>query len=333
MGANTHFARARTCEAGRVSLYWKVCLTNGAVLALGTLALALSPARVSEDVLASEAVVLGVGFAVILVLNGLLLRLSLGPVERVIGEMDAVRELVPGERTPEEDDASSGEPGSRLVSSYRAMLDRLETERTTSNARALAAQEAERHRIAQELHDEVGQSLTVVLLGLKGLEPRVPPDLREELAAVREATREGLDDVRRVARRLRPGVLDDLGLQSALAALCTDVARHGSLAVERTFGRGLPALPQDAELVIYRVAQEALTNVARHAAARSVGLSLTKVGDRVVLEVTDDGRGARDLVAGAGITGMRERAALIGADLAVESSPGRGTRVRLAVPL
>ncbi|MCR8526200.1 histidine kinase, partial [Escherichia coli] len=132
------------------------------------------------------------------------------------------------------------------------MLDRLEEERGTSNAKALAAQEAERHRIAQELHDEVGQHLTVVLLGLKQLEQQLPPEARDEVALLRESAREGLDDVRRVARRLRPGVLEDLGLTSALASLTNDFAGRNSATVRRVISPGLPTLSHDAELVVYR---------------------------------------------------------------------------------
>ncbi|MFJ9388886.1 sensor histidine kinase [Nocardioides sp. NPDC101246] len=310
-------------------LYWRVCLTNGTVFCVGTLVLALSPARVSERVLASEAVILAVGLAVMATLNALLLLRSLAPIDRVIRTMDSVDHLSPDQRLTTEGKGA----GARLVASYNAMLDRLETERSTSNAKALAAQEAERHRIAQELHDEVGQSLTVVLLGLKGLERQVPEAVRPELAAVRESARTGIDDVRRVARQLRPGVLEDLGLHAALASLATDVGALGRTTVRRTIGRGLPELPQDRELVIYRVAQEALTNVVRHAHAATAELSLCKVGDKVVLTVSDDGRGSAALVAGAGISGMRERALLVGADLSVTSTPGRGTTVRLEVPL
>jgi len=310
-------------------LYWRVCLTNGTVFCVGTLVLALSPVRVSERVLASEAVVLAVGLVVMATLNALLLLRSLAPIDRVIRTMDSVDHLSPDQRLPTHGKGA----GARLVASYNAMLERLETERSTSNAKALAAQEAERHRIAQELHDEVGQSLTVVLLGLKGLERQVPEEVRPELAAVRESARTGIDDVRRVARQLRPGVLEDLGLHAALASLATDVGALGRTTVRRTIGRGLPELPQDRELVIYRVAQEALTNVVRHAHAATAELSLCKVGDTVVLTVSDDGRGSAVLVAGAGISGMRERALLVGADLSVTSTPGRGTTVRLEVPL
>ncbi|MCR1784821.1 sensor histidine kinase [Nocardioides carbamazepini] len=319
-----------TVRFANSSLYWKVSLINGAVLCASLLVLLLSPARVSRQVVVSEAVVLVVGLALILGVTAVLLRRALAPVDRVIQEMATVRLGGVGRRL----DAGGEGPGAQLARSYHAMLERLDDERRASSAQALAAQEAERHRIAQELHDQVGQSLTVVLLGLKRLEEQAPPELRDELAAVRESARAGLDDVRRVARELRPGVLDDLGLQAALASLATDVARHGGPAVRRTFGPGLPDLTPQVEIVIYRVAQEALTNVVRHAAASRVELSLLRLGEEVVLEVADDGRGLPMSVGegnGAGITGMRDRADLVAGSVEVVSS-GQGTTVRLRVP-
>ncbi|WP_308281117.1 sensor histidine kinase [Pimelobacter sp. 30-1] len=312
------------------SLYWKVCLINGAVLGAATVVLLFSPARVSRQAVVSEAIVLVVGLGLVLVVTAALLRSALGPVDRVIREMATVQLGGEGRRLEAEGDG----PGAQLVRSYHAMLERLERERRSSSARALAAQEAERHRIARELHDQIGQSLTVVLLGLKQLEDRAPAELQGELALVRESARTGLDDVRRVARELRPGVLDDLGLHAALAALTTDVAAHGGPAVRRTFGPGLPDLGHDVEVVVYRVAQEALTNVVRHARATRVDLSLLRLGQEVVLEVADDGRGFGGATAdreGAGLIGMRDRAALVGGTVEVYSGE-RGTTVRLRVP-
>ncbi|MBU2694213.1 sensor histidine kinase [Pimelobacter sp. 30-1] len=303
---------------------------NGAVLGAATVVLLFSPARVSRQAVVSEAIVLVVGLGLVLVVTAALLRSALGPVDRVIREMATVQLGGEGRRLEAEGDG----PGAQLVRSYHAMLERLERERRSSSARALAAQEAERHRIARELHDQIGQSLTVVLLGLKQLEDRAPAELQGELALVRESARTGLDDVRRVARELRPGVLDDLGLHAALAALTTDVAAHGGPAVRRTFGPGLPDLGHDVEVVVYRVAQEALTNVVRHARATRVDLSLLRLGQEVVLEVADDGRGFGGATAdreGAGLIGMRDRAALVGGTVEVYSGE-RGTTVRLRVP-
>ncbi|GAA4819419.1 sensor histidine kinase [Nocardioides caeni] len=313
------------------SLYWKVCLINGAVLCAAAVVLLLSPARVSRQVVVSEAIVLVVGLALVLAVTALLLRTALGPVDRVIREMAGVQIGGVGQRI----EATGDGPGARLVRSYHAMLDRLESEQRAANAQALAAQEAERHRIARELHDQIGQSLTVVLLGLKQVEDLAPEGLRSELALLRESARAGLDDVRRVARELRPGVLEDLGLLAALAALATDVAAHGGPLVRRTFAPGLPDLTADAEIVVYRVAQEALTNVVRHADASRVDLSLLRIGSDLVLEVADDGRGlggTPEQVAGTGMAGMHDRAALVGG--AVEMTTGqRGTTVRLRIPV
>ncbi|WP_232679387.1 sensor histidine kinase [Nocardioides sp. R-C-SC26] len=312
-------------------LFWKVVLVNGAVFCVGTIALVLSPVSVSRDPVSSEVLVLAVGLTAVLATNAVLLRRPLGQIDRVVREMAATHAPTDGQRLAE----PRGEgPDALLVRGWNQMLDRLESERGESNARTLAAQEAERQRIARELHDQIGQDLTVVLLGLKRVVDRAASapvhELVDELELVRESARVSLDDVRRVARELRPGVLSDLGLASALAALATEIAIAGPH-VRRQITPGLPTLSPEVEVVLYRVAQEALTNAARHAGATSVDLSLARVGAEVVLEVVDDGRGLAGAAAGSGIRGMRERALLVGGRVEVDS-PGRGTRVRLLVP-
>jgi two-component system sensor histidine kinase UhpB len=213
------------------------------------------------------------------------------------------------------------------------MLARLEAERSASNARALAAQESERQRIAQELHDEIGQTLTVVLLALKRVIDQAPPQLAEELGSIQTAVRNSMVEVRQVARRLRPGVLEDLGLLSALSALATDVTNHTGVHVRRSFAPGLPPVDHETELVVYRVAQEALTNVSRHAEARTVDLALSKQGPSLLLRVADDGKGIGRAPEGSGIHGMRERALLVEGSLEVRPSDHGGTEVRLLVPI
>jgi two-component system sensor histidine kinase UhpB len=311
----------------RLPLYWQICLINGAVLAAGTAVLAFSPATVSSSVLASEMVVLALGLAVMLVLNAVLLRHSLAPLDRLVRTMAAVDLTAPGQREPA---AGSGSVA-RIVTGFNQMLDRLELERGRSNAMALAAQEAERHRVAQELHDEVGQGLTAVLLGLSRIADDAPPELLEEVRLAQDTARATLAEVGEVARRLRPGVLDDLGLLSALAALTTDLAARTHVNVTRGFAPGLPRLSTDAELVVYRVAQEALTNAARHSGARTVDVRLGRQGHGVLLRVGDDGRGLRG-PEGNGIRGMRERALLVDATIEIGPRIGGGTEVRLLVP-
>lgn len=309
-------------------LYWRICVINGLVFAVGTVALAASPATISTRVLVSEAVVLLTGLMLILMANALLVRSTLAPLERLTRMTGTVDLQSPRERLAGEGDDTVG----RLIRGFNTMLDRLQTERSSSSAKALAAQEAERHRIAQELHDEVGQGLTAVLLGLKRAADRAPDEIAEELRTVAEIARSSLDEVRDVARRLRPGVLDDLGLLSALAATCTDFTTHSGVHVRRGFAPGIPALTPEKELVVYRVAQEALTNVARHARAGTVTVSLAPHGTGVVLLVADDGVGIQGTTEGAGVRGMRERAALVDGTLTVRTRIGGGTEVRLVVP-
>jgi two-component system sensor histidine kinase UhpB len=215
------------------------------------------------------------------------------------------------------------------------MLTRLEAERRESTRRALAAQEAERLRVAQELHDEVGQTLTAALLQLTGLSRRVPGDAQDQVTETQETVRESLEEVRRIALELRPEALEHLGLVSALEALCARLAERAGLRVERQIASQLPPLDHDQELVIYRVAQEALTNVVRHSGTTSADLCLDSSSDRVTLRVLDQGRGLGPASGreGVGLRGMRERALLIGADLQVENGQGGGVLVRLDVPL
>jgi two-component system sensor histidine kinase UhpB len=312
-----------------LSLFWRVVLTNGVVFCLGTLVLAVSPATVSSRVLVSEAVVLAIGLTVIVTTNALLLRRSLAPLDRLAGRMAGVESPRPGQRLPVEGEGVVRD----LIRAFNAMLDRLEAERTSSNARALAAQEEERRRIAAELHDEIGQSLTAVLLSLKRVADRAPESLRPELESAQDSLRTGMGEVRAVAARLRPGVLDDLGLLNALAALTTEMSRTAGVDVRRSFAPGLPSLDPQSELVVYRVAQEALTNVARHARATRAELSLTRQGDAVVLRVVDDGRGVRGAAEGSGVGGMRERAMLVGGRLELRAAEQGGTEVHLLVPL
>ncbi|MEV4069217.1 histidine kinase [Nonomuraea fuscirosea] len=309
------------------ALFRRLVLINGLVFAAGTLVLALSPATVSSPVLLAEVPVLLVGLAVMLFANALLLRRSLAPLDALTTLMQRVDLLRTGDRL-----ADSGNSDlTHLIDTFNAMLDRLEAERSASSAHALAAQEGERQRIARELHDEIGQSLTVVLLALKRVVDRAPADLCEELHGVQETVRASLDEVRQVARRLRPGVLEDLGLHAALSALATDLSRMGGIPVTRAVEPDHPALGADVELVLYRIAQESLTNIARHARATRAELSLTTEDGRLVLRISDNGRGGAG-EDGAGIRGMRERALLIGARLSVDSPPGEGTHVRLVIP-
>jgi two-component system sensor histidine kinase UhpB len=205
------------------------------------------------------------------------------------------------------------------------MVERLESERRDSALRALAAQEGERRRIARELHDEVGQALTAAMLRLD----------RTDVHEAKEGLRAALAEVRDIAGRLRPEALDDLGLRNALRALVASVARDARLDVTPEIDPDLPSLTPEQELVVYRVAQEALTNAVRHADADALRVSLRQGNGAVVLRIEDDGRGFDPALVStaSGIRGMRERALLVRARLEVDSAPGQGTAVILRTPL
>jgi two-component system, NarL family, sensor histidine kinase UhpB len=311
-------------------LYWRVFATNAALMVVAFLVLVFGPVTVSVPPELTELVVLVAGLIVILAINLIVLRPAFRPLDELAETMRRHDPLAPGERA-----RVAGDPAvAALARTFNEMLERLESERRESANRALTIQEAERARIARELHDEVGQTLTGVMLQVEGLAAVIPEGLREQLEELRETAREGTEEVRRIARRLRPEALEDLGLQSALSALAARVADQAHLDVSRDLDPRL-ALSQQQELVVYRVAQEALTNVVRHSGAEHVELRLDRDDSTAVLRVRDDGRGLApaDLASSNGIRGMRERALLIGAQLAISPGSDRGTEVKLTIPL
>src|SRR5687768_10533273 len=181
-------------------LLWRVFLTNAVVLAIATGALALAPVTVSIPIALTELIVLIVGMLALLVMDLMLLRPAFRPLHRVGQAMREIDPLRPGRRAP-----VVGGPDLRaLTRTFNEMLDRLENERRESARQALMVQEGERQRVARELHDEVGQTLTAIILQIESLSPRIPADLRDELDELRETARLGAEDVRRIAVRLRP---------------------------------------------------------------------------------------------------------------------------------
>lgn len=307
-----------------VPLFWRLFVPNAAVLVAACGLLIVAPPNGRVAILLS-------GLALMLVTDLLLMRRAFAPLERLFALMRQVDPLAPGRRL------AVGGPESEVTELTRAfndMMDRLEFERRDSARRALAAQESERRRVAHELHDEVGQSLTAVVLELDRVSRDAQGRLREEIEYSKSTAADSLDDVRRIARRLRPEALDDLGLVSALTSLADRMSQASAVAVHRALDGGLPRLDAEVELVIYRIAQESLTNAIRHASPARVDLELRRSGPDVRLAVSDDGCGF-DISAherrNGGIRGMRERALLIGARLSITSAPGRGTTLVLDV--
>ena len=302
----------------RLPLLWRVFAINAALLVIATLLLALTPVTIHASPALIEGIDLAIALVVMLAANLLLLRHTLAPINRLVERMRTVDLLRPGQRLSE----PGGVEVNELVRAFNQMLERLEVERRESGRRALEAQEAERRRIASGLHDEVGQVLTGVLLQLDDEETK-------------QAVRQALNEVRRIARELRPEMLEQLGLVSALTELSRRFAESSGIRVERIFSPELPPLSDEAELAVYRVAQESLTNVARHAGATQVELALEPGVASVVLSVSDDGRGMSEPAAmngHGGVRGMRERALRVGGALAVKPGRAGGVEVRLEVP-
>jgi two-component system sensor histidine kinase UhpB len=312
----------------RLPLYWRVFAVNASLLTVIAVLLIVSPVTISFPIALTEAIIVVIGLLVTLAVNAFLLRRAFGPLGRLAQRMEMVDLLRPGQRLR----VLRHDEVGRVVAAFNRMLDRLERERQESGRRVLAAQEAERVGIARDLHDEVGQVLTGVLLQLNSI-AEAAPEHRDDLDQARQAVRRALDEVRRISSELRPEMLEHLGLVSALTELTTTFARVSNVQVERDFPASLPTLAPEAELAVYRIAQESLTNVARHAHASRVMVTLEPGNKSVVLRVADDGRGfAGAPVEHGGLRSMRERALLVGGALAIKPAPEGGVEVRLEVP-
>jgi len=265
----------------------------------------------------------------------LILRSRQAPLERLIEEMEKVDLNRPGAALPSSiDGVAETEEVERIELAFLRMMRRLEAERRRAGSAALQAQEQERARVARDLHDEVNQSLTGLLLRLEAARESAPPGLEGELEETKALANQAMNELLSLARQLRPTALDDLGLTAAIAGQVEQLGR-GELTTEFSTEGDFSDLGDDAQLVVYRVAQEALSNAARHSGAARVTVNLRRRTDGgVELEAADEGRGFAfdESERGLGIAGMRERALLIGGELTIESRPGRGTTVHLTVP-
>jgi two-component system, NarL family, sensor histidine kinase UhpB len=315
-----------------VSLFQRVAAINALLLllAVALTIVILAPGHESSYRLDEEGVVLIAALVLVVLLNLALLRRVVGPVQRLTALARGVDLTDPMPAVP---DAEPSSEAGELSHTFHQMLVRLQAERREATGRVLRAQEDERLRIAQELHDQVGQELTAALLLLSRLCTRAPEALHPAVLEVQSAVRTSLEDVRRIAIELRPEALDDLGLASALSVLCDRFAERSGLEVTCAVAEALPDLPASTELVIYRVAQEALTNVARHSGSRRAELSLEPDDGGLLLTVRDHGRGVRPgQPPGSGMRGMHERAGLVGAALQIRDAHP-GTEVSLRVPI
>jgi len=328
----------------RIPLFSKILLANLLIVALGAAAgtvLTVWHVETFPEHYHYELIVLfaAVGLALSFVVNYGVLRLALKPLDRLQAAVDRVRggDLTARvDASPLDDDrfAWLGDTFNQMV----ATIGRATQESRRLSQRILEAQEEERQRVARDLHDQSAQSLTLMLVRLRLLErSENAAQAREHVLELRELAARSLEEIRRIALELRPKILEDLGLGEALAWRADELNASGAVRTTLQVVGMERRLPKDVELVLYRVAQEALTNVTRHSRARTARLLVERRDGLVSLTVEDDGDGF-DLAAtladprGLGLSGMRERMTLVGGTLTIESAPGRGTRLTATAP-
>jgi two-component system sensor histidine kinase UhpB len=259
--------------------------------------------------------------------NGLVLRRRLEPLHAIIETMEHVDLSEGGLRAAGRADTDEV---ARLHAAFNRMMDRLEHERREAADAVLRAQEDERARLARDLHDEVNQALTGLLLRLQATTLAAPPELAGELRETQAVAVQAMNELRRLAHELRPTALDDLGLAAALRTQVDAFGSKAGIDARLVLSGAVDDFRDDEQLVVYRVVQEALANAARHAGARHITVSVRRKGARGVVQIADDGRGIDpQAIRGHGLAGMRERARQAGGRLDVLSTPGGGTTIEL----
>jgi two-component system, NarL family, sensor histidine kinase UhpB len=276
--------------------------------------------------------ILALAIVLTLCTNLWMLQRRFRPLETLI---DQIESIDPSEPTPLELRRSDPvEEIDRLASSFHNLLERIEEERRRSGQLAMRAQEEERRRLARDLHDEVNQALTAILLRLEALAQETPPERAPEVVELKRLVNQAMDELLNLARQLRPSALDDHGLVAALETQMKRFSARTGIEARLDTAGDPDELADVIQTAIYRVAQEALTNVTRHAGATVVELIVAQTNGEVELRVSDDGRGFDPAVRGGGLglVGMAERARLVGGELDVRSAPGGGTTITLRVP-
>ena len=297
--------------------------------------------RLSDVVSREGLLLLALAVFSVVLLNSLLIRYRLEPLDRLVRTMDQVDLHTPGMRA--RPPRRAAHEVQKLNAGFNNMLVRLEEERRQAGRAVLRGQERERSRIAQDLHDEVNQALTGILLRLEATTMDAPYTLRPELHETKRLANQAMEELLHLARQLRPTALDDHGLIPALGSQVEDFSQRTGIDARFSRHGDVPTLTDEEQLVIYRVTQESLSNIAQHAGARHVSVQLTFAG-RTILRIADDGRGfgpgpgnsgrngrPRGRVGGLGLSGMRERALLVGGNFALHSAPGEGTTIELTM--
>ncbi len=329
-----------------VPIFYKVLLANSLIVVLGAVLgtwltvkyLGSTPGGSSEELIALFALV---GVTLSVLVNFVVLKAAFLPLASLERAVEAVRR---GNVRARASHVAFSDPQiDQLIDTMNSMLDGLESYREQVrllSRQVLTAQEEERQRIARELHDETAQSLTSLLIGLRMLEKcTTPEELAARISELRSQTGRTLEEVRKMAVDLRPSALDDLGLVAALQWYTDDLARRTQIDVDFRATGLETRLPDDVEVVVYRIIQEALTNVVKHANATHVDVSLARENGIVSASVIDNGCGfnletvRRSQDRGLGLFGMQERVSLVGGTFRIITQPGQGTRVTISIPL
>jgi two-component system sensor histidine kinase UhpB len=277
---------------------------------------------------------LAMAIILVLLVNLLMLRRRFSPLEQLIERIEAIDPAEPA-RLEYPQGVDQTEEVDRLAASFTRLLQRIDAERRRSGRLVLRAQEEERRRLARDLHDEVNQALTAILLRLEALGQAAPPALGDEVTELKKLVNQAMEELLQLARQLRPSALDDHGLFSAIVGHARRFSAETGIRTDVNTQGEHAMLEMDQEIAIYRIAQEALNNIAQHSGAERVEIELEAGrGGGVKLCVKDDGRGfdASHQNGGLGLGGMAERARLVGGRLEIDSTPGAGTALTLQVP-
>lgn len=316
------------------SLVTQILAVNALLILSTTLAgIAAAHLSVGDQVEQQQALIIVMGIFGAVLVNGIVLRRRFAGLERLIDLMQDIDLSRPGLRA----DVAAADTSdvARLCVAFNRMLARVEDERARTGSAVLEGQEQERARLARDLHDECNQALTGILLRLEALAQRAEPETQEELRTIKELTTVAMDELLRLARELRPTALDDHGIRVSLQAqierFTTTTGIIAQLHLDDGAAAALNELTEQEQIVVYRIVQESMSNVAQHAQARQVDVRI-QMGPGQIRTVTieDDGIGIPDRPEeGLGLIGMRERARLVGGTFDTSRRPGGGTIVRL----
>ena len=315
------------------SLIGQVVAANVVLVTLTVLAASLAAGldlSISEQ--RWQFIVLALVIALTFCVNLWMLQRRFGPLEHLIERIERIDPAEPASFEIARDPVAEID---RLAESFRRLLRRVDDERRRSGKLVLRAQEEERRRVARDLHDEVNQALTAILLRLEALAQDTPAERSADVAELKRLTSQAMDELLTLARQLRPAALDDHGLVPAIESQLRVFSERTGIATRLSTAGRLGDLDEEQQTALYRVTQEALVNAGRHGAATLVQVELAAVGERTELHVRDDGKGFDPAVVrgeGLGLEGMAERARLVGGELDVRSSPGAGTEISMRVP-